>query len=520
MVKKVLIAGLAVVLVLGIGLFVWARAVLGRDTVRTVLAAQLTKSLGQPVTVGSVAATIYPRVTVRLGDVSIGAPARITVGSLDVGTDLRALLSRRIEHASLRLSGARIELPLPDFTIAPSPAPQEAASESGSPVEIVSVDEVVLNDVEIVSGGRTLRGDVEVVPQGKGLVIRRIALGADRTRIDVTGRITDLAGPSGDLTVVAGALDFNELQQFATDFAGGAGLTAASPASSGSTTPSASATGPGMNVTISLQADGASLGTLTIDKLGGKARITSDAMTLEPVSFGVFGGKYDGTLALSLASTPEFRLNAKLSGIDMAAATAFAGSPNTITGRLGGSIEVTGQGMDAPSVMKTARGTARIDITDGTVKNLGLVHTIVVATSGRADARSAAGGGSRDEPFSRLGGTLNVSGGFLSTPDLAFESKDLLLAAGGAMKLDGTAMNLQGQVQLSDELSKQAGRDLVRYTQEGGRVTLPATITGSASNPQVRIDVASMAKRAITNRANEEAQKAIKKGLGGLLRRK
>jgi hypothetical protein len=75
-------------------------------------------------------------------------------------------------------------------------------------------------------------------------------------------------------------------------------------------------------------------------------------------------------------------------------------------------------------------------------------------------------------------------------------------------------------VQLSDELSKQAGRDLVRYTQDQGRVTLPATISGSADSPQVRIDVANMAKRAITNRANEEAQKAIKKGFGGLIPRK
>ena len=80
-------------------------------------------------------------------------------------------------------------------------------------------------------------------------------------------------------------------------------------------------------------------------------------------------------------------------------------------------------------------------------------------------------------------------------------------------------IDLTGQVQLSDELSKQAGRDLVRYTQEGGRVTLPATITGSADAPQVRIDTASLAKRAITNRATEEVQKALKKGLSGLFKK-
>ena len=115
-----------------------------------------------------------------------------------------------------------------------------------------------------------------------------------------------------------------------------------------------------------------------------------------------------------------------------------------------------------------------------------------------------------------LGATLVVSGGSASTQDLTLESKDLLLAAAGAIRLDGSAINLRGQVQLSDELSQRAGRDLVRYTQQDGRVTLPATITGSAASPQVSIDVADLAKRAVTNRAIEEAQKGIKKALESL----
>jgi hypothetical protein len=513
MLKKILIGGIVVVLVLGIGLFIWARSVLATDAVRSTLATQLAKALGQPVTVGTVSASIYPRVTVNLGDVSIGEPARIKVGRLHVGTDFRALLSRRIEHASLNLTGARIELPLPRFA-ATRPA-EGADAPQGLPVEIVSIDEIVLRDVEIVSGGRTLRGDVEVVPQDRGFVIRKATLGADTAKIEITGRITDRAGPVGELALVAGALDFNALQQFASDFSGGTGLGASQPENASSP----SGAGPSaMNLAISLQAERASLGSLRIDTLAGTARVSGGAITLEPVGFNVFGGKYEGTLVLSLAATPEFRLNATLAGLDMAAATAFAGNPNTITGRLAGRIELSGRGMDGPGVLKTTRGSARIDITDGTVRNLGLVQTLVVATSGRADAKSPSDG-SRDEPFSHLGGTLNISGGFASMPDLRFESKDLLLAAGGAMRLDGSVINLQGQMQLSDELSQQAGRDLLRYTQDQGRVTVPATITGSASNLQVRIDVASMAKRAVTNRAKEEAQKAIKKGLGDLFRR-
>ncbi|HEV2984484.1 MAG TPA: AsmA-like C-terminal region-containing protein, partial [Vicinamibacterales bacterium] len=476
-------------------------------------------ALGQPVKVGSIGATIYPRVTVNLGQVSIGEPARIQVQALHVGADFGALLSRHIEHARLELTGARVELPLPAFSIGSG---STSGPSSKPPVDIVSIDAIALRGVEIVSGGRTLTGDVVVVPDGKGLTLQKVTFRADRARIDVTGRIVDLSGPVGDVAIKAGTLNFDQLLAFANDFATGTVMRTSTGASSARTRPTNPEAGPTgvlpMNIAVSVEADRATMGLLTLDKLEGKARITADAMTFETIGFGVFGGRYDGSLVFTLGAVPDFKLNARLTGVDMAVATAFAGNPGTISGRLSGTLNLTGRGMDASSVMKAAHGAARVNIVNGAVKNLGLVRSIVVATSGRADA-AGAGGGTRDEPFTKLGATLTVAGGSASTEDLRFESKDLLLAAAGIVRLDGSAVNLTGQVQLSDELSKQAGRDLVRYTQEGGRVTLPATITGSADAPHVTIDVASMAKRALTNRANEEAQKALKKGLSGLFKK-
>ena len=520
MLKKVLLGVFLLILLLSIGLFLWVRAVFTEDAVRAALADQLSRALGQPVKVGTIAATLYPRVTVNLGQVSIGEPARVQIQTLHVGADFRALLSRRIEHARLELSGAHIELPLPAFPIRSS---STSGSSGKAPVELVSIEAIVLRDVEIVSGGRTLTGDVEVVPEGKGLTLRKVTFGADQATIEVTGQISDLSGPVGDLAIKASALNFDELLAFANDFATGAGLsegTAATPAPARPANPTAGPSGaPPMNIAVSLAADRATMGMLALDRLAGSARITADSMTLDPVRFGLFGGRYDGSLVFALGAVPDFTLNAALSAIDMAAATAFAGSPGSITGRLSGKLNLTGRGTDASSVMNAARGTARVDIVDGVVKNLGLVRAVVVATSGRLDGAGADAAGARDEPFTKLGATLTIANGSTSTQDLRFESKDVLLAAAGTVRLDGGAINLTGKVQLSDELSKRAGRDLVRYTQEEGRVTLPATITGSADAPQVRIDVASMAKRALTNRANEEVQKALKKGLGGLFKR-
>jgi len=79
-------------------------------------------------------------------------------------------------------------------------------------------------------------------------------------------------------------------------------------------------------------------------------------------------------------------------------------------------------------------------------------------------------------------------------------------------------------VQLSDALSQQGGSDLLRYTQESGRVTLPATVAGPIAAPHVAIDTADLTKRAIRNAAADEVEKrltndSVKKGLLGLLRR-
>ena len=66
MLKKVLLGAFLLIAVLSIGLFLWARAVFTHDNVRATLAEQLSTALGQPVKVGTIAAGIYPRVTVNL----------------------------------------------------------------------------------------------------------------------------------------------------------------------------------------------------------------------------------------------------------------------------------------------------------------------------------------------------------------------------------------------------------------------------------------------------------------------
>jgi uncharacterized protein involved in outer membrane biogenesis len=453
---------------------------------------------------------------VNLGGVTIGDPTRVTVATLQVGTDFRALLSRRIAHATLYLAGARIELPLPPFTFGNMSPP---SSESRAvPVEIVSIDDVVLRDVTIVSGGRTLQGDIDMVPHDRGITIRKVSLRADDATIDITGEVSDTAGPIGELALKADILNVDRLLAFVSDFARDAVTSTAQPLAPAPVAARRPAPDSSMNLAVSLETARATIGTMTFDHFAGRARVTPQDVTLDPIRFGVFGGGYDGTLVLTLGAIPDFRLKASVSDVDMETATTFAGSPGAITGRLSGRMDLAGHGMDAATASRSVRGTVRADIRNGVVRRLGLLRAVVLATSMRADSMAAIPGEATDEPFSQLGATLAVSNGSASTLDLRFESKDLSVAGAGRFALNGSSVNLKGQVQLSEALTQQAGRDLVRYTQEQGRVTLPIEVTGSADKLFPRIDVASAAGRAIRNRANEELQKALKEGFKELLK--
>ena len=183
-----------------------------------------------------------PRLSLELHDVAIGQPARIRLRQVLVGTDFRALLSRRIEHAAARIDGADLELPLPTFgqpsaASAPARIAQRGHAQRGrvgtgarvahrperAAAGIVSMDEVIVTDIKLTSSGRVLRGRLELVPTTTtDVTIRALSLAAEDTSIEATGHITDITGPVGELTITAGDLNVDRLMDFLQDFSAGA----------------------------------------------------------------------------------------------------------------------------------------------------------------------------------------------------------------------------------------------------------------------------------------------------------
>jgi uncharacterized protein involved in outer membrane biogenesis len=515
--KRLVIVLLVLVVVSGVALAFLARSVLTGENVRAAVAVQVSAALGQPVTIGGLDASIYPRVTMDLENVDIGSSSAIHLNSVRMGVALGALLSRRIEGATLNVDGARITLPLPAFAIGRSTDAATPSEDQSLPVEIVSIDEIVLRDVEVVRGDRKLRGDIELVPRGNGVDLRRLSLAVEGTQIEATGNIASLAPLEGRIEATANAVDFDQLLGFLSDFADvGAGGDSQARGSSRDSVG---------KLIVDLTLASATSGTLSLSDVRTTATVTADAVALEPVAFGVFDGRYEGSMQVTLGDRPRYAWRGKVSGIDTAGLMAFAGTPNSISGRLSGTVSLDGAGLDVESALRTARGDARIDITDGAIAGLALVRTIVLATSGRGGYVASAGKAiesrgdtAEAERFSRLGVTLSFADGVVTTRDFAMTSTDTDLTGAGSIRLENMATRLDGQVRLSESLSAKAGTDLYRYAQEGGRVTLPASVSGPIDGLSVRIDLGEAAKRAIRNRATEEVNKAIERNLKGGLK--
>jgi hypothetical protein len=90
-------------------------------------------------------------------------------------------------------------------------------------------------------------------------------------------------------------------------------------------------------------------------------------------------------------------------------------------------------------------------------------------------------------------------------------SRDVDMRGRGTLAVAGAIVDLKADLVLSDALSAQAGRELVRYAREGSRVVLPATITGSLASPSVSIDATAAVGRALRNTVTDKIRKLFKR---------
>ena len=501
--RKLIVAALVVLGIVVVTGLLLSRLVDSASLARA-LERQASDALGQPVSIGELewAGVLRPRVVLR--DVRVGDPVGLTVARVEVTAGLRGLLSRRVEEAALVVSGSRLQMPVPfrlggTAPTSPTATPADAPAADGSALTVVSVDRILLENIVLAVGTTQVRLDADSSLEGDRLLVRRLRLASERTTIEGSGEVTSLTARQGTFALEATTLDLDELMALA------AGLS--QPAATETT-----ATQPPIDLRVTVAAPTGRLAGIAFANLATTLHVTPREVALEPLSVGVFGGTVTGRLTADTVTT-RLRLAGKVDGLDAAAVASYAGAPDVITGRVGGTVDVAASGTSAETLVSGATGSGAVTVSNGTLPGLDLVRPVIVALGGRAEA-AAPTSGSRS--FSSIRGTFALAGGQLRTSDLTLTSPDLDCAVRGNLRVAGAVADLSADVRLSEALSAQAGRDLYKYTREGNRIVVPATIRGGLASPSVSVDVKALAGRAVRGAVEDE----VRKGLGRLFRRR
>ena len=468
------------------------------DGVRMALERQATRWLGQRVAIGSATAHIFPRPAITLRDVRAGDPVRITLAEVQLSTGLRPLLSRRIEDADIVVSNSRVEMPLP-FTMPADALGATTAAPGEGGVRIVSVRAIALRNVTLASRGREIMVSADSSLSSAHLNLDRFTATSGQTSLDASGLVQLTPRLDAQLRVTANRVDVDELVALADAFAPRA------PQAQRRT--AAPIVLPG-RIVARVSAETARASGVEVRQFATTLVAQGTRITLSPATFQLFGGRYSGSIDIDAESTAlKATVRAQVAGVDVAQLAAFGGVPDTVSGRLSGAGTFSGRGVTIGDALTAAAGEGTVSIASGALKRLGLVRTVVLFFG-----RPAPGAGASTDDFERIDATFALVRQVIAASALSLHSTDVDLVGRGTLTIPGKSLDGHVDLSLSEALSAQAGTDLIRFTHDGNRVLLPATIAGTLDAPRVSIDAGAAVRRGLRN----EVERRLKDILGGL----
>ena len=491
--RKVVL-GLVITVVVAIGgaslLVYWF---VSGDGTRLALEREASAWMGETVQIDRAQASLFPRAGLELTNVRVGDPVRLTLATVQVSTDLGALLGQRIEDAAVVVADSRIVMALP-LPKGDSTSVESSEGESDG-VQIVSIREISLRNIQIVSRDREFVVSMDSSLDGDLLSIDSLTAESGTAEIELDGEIRLAPDLEGTLAVHAGHLDLDELLALAQAFEPEGGSPDA-PSQDSSSQDSPSGEASPIRLTMHVSADTATTGGVDVEQLATQMEVTGTRAVLSPLSFGLFGGRYEGMLDVEMEDRLRVTSESRIEGLDVAQLAAFGGSPDTVSGTLSGEVTFEASGSDLEAALAAAEGAGRAVIADGEVRGLNLLRTVVLFFGRPASEVLAT-----SDEFERIEATFSLGDQVVQAHTFAMRSRDADIEGAVTLALASTTLDGSLQLLLSEELSAQAGTDLVRFTREGNRVVLPATIGGTLDSPKLAIDSSSAVKRGLRNEA-------------------
>jgi uncharacterized protein involved in outer membrane biogenesis len=500
------------------------KAGVGKDRI----AAALSGALGMPVTMGGLSVSLIPSPSLQATDVRIGGTDRtaapgIAVSSLHVVPQLLSLVPGRtptISHADLvglvlsirRTASGRWEAPVPP----PTGAPAGAASGRGAPSP-VAIEALRVRDAAIRVVDDSLRA-----PSGGPTITTISAISADLSVQHGTVSLPQFTGRLGQ-TQVAGsaeagpsgiALRLTSPSIHNADLPGLFALAGMAPyagLSIDGRAPVELSTHIGADfatLTASGKAsiDRVTLATITLQQLQAPFRLEHRVLTLDPITFSVYGGREQGGVTVDVSkSPPQFTLRTSIQGLDVnQALSANTTMKDFLFGTAKLQTNVRGSGTTQAALEQSLAGTLQFAVENGDIRNFPVLAAI-------NQAFGITQGSTTDTKFQSLSGTATIGGGQARSSDLTLHAGELSMLGQGTFGFDKTV-----DLHLTAVISAAKAAQLAQVTplakrleNDRGEITVPVLVTGSATAPKITVDVQAIAKQQLPGALQNQIKKNV-----------
>jgi AsmA protein len=262
-----------------------------------------------------------------------------------------------------------------------------------------------------------------------------------------------------------------------------------------------------MDGTFALQA--ATFAALHVSDLHLTVHAKDGVTHLAPVTAGLYGGQYAGEVTLDdRGEILQSRLEQTLSGVDVASLLKDFTKSQRFAGRGTITTSLTARGSGGDEVLKSLNGRATANLDHGAVEGVDLWFEINRAMSLVQKQAMPAGSSSGRTKFDSFKVSADIANGLASTKDLNIASQNLHVTGQGSTNLVTQAVSYQ----LNAALSQQGAAPLA---------SIPLTINGTVSAPQVRVDLVALARTQLQNQLNghkDDLKKQLQNKLQDLLK--
>jgi len=227
---------------------------------------------------------------------------------------------------------------------------------------------------------------------------------------------------------------------------------------------------------------------------------------LSPITANIYSGRLDGKVVIDHhRSIPVITVDSTLSDIDMQQLLSRGGKSSSIQGKGYLTANVSLQGTNTDTWLRTMAGHLRFAVKGGMVQKIDIMGELNALKSvlAKKAAPSRSGGNSG---FASLTGTARIKNGIATSKDIRMDSADYTITGAGSTNLINQKINYDVLVTPKGAIATGILEEIVKSLNG-----IPFIVTGTISDPMIAPDMAKITVAAAKGIMKQQLEKTLDK---------